>query len=64
VNEEKVRKEEVMFEMFRKKENEIMKIGMLMYDIRSKGIRRNDKSLVEMMENMRNVKKRSGKEGG
>jgi glutaminase len=64
VPEEPVSTEDVLFDMFRNQETDLLPIGMFLSALRSTGLRRTDPRLVEMMENLRTVHKRSGHEGG
>ncbi|XP_021929474.1 glutaminase kidney isoform, mitochondrial isoform X3 [Zootermopsis nevadensis] len=56
--------EDVLFDMFRNEETDILPIGMFLAALRSTGLRKTDPRLAEMMDNLREVHKKSGHEGG
>lgn len=56
--------EDVLFDMFRNEETDILPIGMFLSALRSTGLRKTDPRLAEMMEKLREVHRKSGHEGG
>lgn len=56
--------EDVLFDMFRNEETDILPIGMFLSALRSTGLRKTDPRLAELMEKLREVHKKSGHEGG
>ncbi|XP_069678114.1 glutaminase liver isoform, mitochondrial isoform X3 [Periplaneta americana] len=56
--------EDVLFDMFRNEETDLLPIGMFLAALRSTGLRKTDPRLAEMMENLRDVHRKSGHEGG
>ncbi|XP_075225864.1 glutaminase isoform X1 [Lycorma delicatula] len=56
--------EDVLFEMFKDEEKDIIHIGKFLAALRNTGLRKNDPRLSEFMENLKKVHKQSGMEGG
>ncbi|XP_026473486.1 glutaminase liver isoform, mitochondrial-like isoform X2 [Ctenocephalides felis] len=56
--------EDVLFDMFRNEETDLLPIGKFLAALRTTGIRKNDPRIGEMMENLAVVHRNSGFEGG
>ncbi|CAB3362897.1 Hypothetical predicted protein [Cloeon dipterum] len=56
--------EDVLFDMFKNEDTDLLPVGKFLAALRSTGLRRNDPRLAEMTDNLRKVHKESGYEGG
>ncbi|XP_039295145.1 glutaminase liver isoform, mitochondrial [Nilaparvata lugens] len=56
--------EDVLFEMFKDEEKDIIHVGKFLAALRNTGLRKNDPRLADFMENLKNVHRKSGMEGG
>ncbi|PSN58059.1 hypothetical protein C0J52_02050 [Blattella germanica] len=56
--------EDVLFDMFKNQETGLLPIGMFLAALRSTGLRKTDPRLAEMMENLKQVHRKSGQVGG
>ncbi|KAL1115787.1 hypothetical protein AAG570_006077 [Ranatra chinensis] len=54
----------MLFDMFKDEESDLIPIGKFLAALRTTGLRKNDPRLAGIMENLRIVHKKSGKEGG
>ncbi|XP_049780661.1 glutaminase liver isoform, mitochondrial-like isoform X2 [Schistocerca cancellata] len=56
--------EDVLFDMFKSEENDLLPIGKFLAALRSTGLRKTDPRLSELMDNLKQVHRKSGMEGG
>uniref|UniRef100_A0A1B6DQU4 glutaminase n=1 Tax=Clastoptera arizonana TaxID=38151 RepID=A0A1B6DQU4_9HEMI len=56
--------EDVLFDMFRDPETDLLHIGKFLATLRNSGLRKTDPRLYDFMENLKKVHKSSGSEGG
>ncbi|XP_067008657.2 glutaminase liver isoform, mitochondrial isoform X1 [Anabrus simplex] len=56
--------EDVLFDMFKNEETDLLPIGKFLAALRSTGLRKNDPRLNELTENLKEVHRKSGMEGG
>ncbi|KAF4521064.1 hypothetical protein B566_EDAN012363 [Ephemera danica] len=56
--------EDVLFDMFKNEDTDLLPVGKFLAALRSTGLRRNDTRLQELNENLKKVHKQSGSESG